>query len=686
MVTLSEVSLAFGDRVILDAVTFTLPKGRRFALYGANGSGKTTLMRVIVGELAPDSGGLHLDRDTRLAYLPQSGHSSALDSGRSLYEEAERAFERERRAADELARVEERLAAHGSESPEARRLLQRHQDLTDQLASSGYARRRERIERVLTGLGFARGDFGRSVGEFSQGWQMRIGLARVLCEQADILLLDEPTNYLDLEARTWLEQFLRETPAGVLVVSHDRYFLDTAAEAVAELYQGRLTLYPGTFSAYESRREAELAQTQEAYERQQQETARMEMFIRRFRYKASKARQVQSRIGQLERMRRIETPPVQKRIHFRFPDPPPGGRLALRLEELGKAYGPLRLFRGLDLDLSRGEKLALVGPNGAGKSTLMRILARQEPPTEGKVVYGSGLSQGYYSPDRIEELSGTQSVLELVEGWAPTHLIPQIRNLLGAFLFRDDEVFKPAGVLSGGEKSRLALLALLLHPVNCLFLDEPTNHLDLLSKDVLLDALVRYPGTLVFVSHDRYFIEQLATRVLELEGGRARVFPGDYAYYLWRKQRELEGEAPEAGPGVKPAQPVRPAQRVQPAQPMHPAQPAEPARTAADRQGAAGGARPAPEAPRSAQAARLQSKRLQSDLRRLAREEGLILAELEKLGRERSELESALADEEVYRDGARVKQLKAELDENNRRQEELTRRWEDVDREKQDLQ
>jgi ATP-binding cassette subfamily F protein 3 len=338
---------------------------------------------------------------------------------------------------------------------------------------------------------------------------------------------------------------------------------------------------------------------------------------------------------------------VQKRIHFRFPDPPHGGNLALRLEGLGKAYGDKRLFCGLDLELSRGEKLALVGPNGAGKSTLMRLLARQEAPSEGKVVHGAGLSLGYYSPDHPEELSGTQSVLERMESWAPTHLIPQLRGLLGAFLFRDDEVFKPVGVLSGGEKSRLALLSLLLHPVNCLFLDEPTNHLDLLSKDVLLDALVRYPGTLVFVSHDRYFIEKLATRVLELEGGRARVFPGDYPYYLWRKQKEAAGE--EVAPPEAPVVPK-----------------------------AAAGL-PAPVA--TASETRQQSKRLQGDLRRLAREEEEILTELERLAAARRELELALSAGEVYRDGARVKALVQELEDNARRQEELNTRWEAVERE-----
>jgi ATP-binding cassette subfamily F protein 3 len=653
MITLSGVSLSFGERIILDEVTFTLPRGRRFALYGANGSGKTTLMRVIVGDLPPDGGGVHRDRSTRVSYLPQSGHASALDLSATLYQEAEKAFQSGLGLSEELARVEGELAGHRDESPETRRLLERHQELADHLEQSGYARRRERIERVLAGLGFAREEHGRPVGEFSQGWRMRIGLARVLCEQADILLLDEPTNYLDLEARNWLEQFLRETPAGVLVVSHDRWFLDTTADTVAELYGGKLTLYPGSFSDYERRREAELAQSEAAYERQQEEVARMEVFIRRFRYKASKARQVQSRLGQLERLTRIQPPPVQKRIRFHFPDPPHGGNLALRLEGLGKAYGDKRLFRGLDLELSRGEKLALVGPNGAGKSTLMRLLARQEEPSEGAVVHGAGLSLGYYSPDHPEELSGTQSVLDRMESWAPTHLIPQLRSLLGAFLFRDDEVFKPVGVLSGGEQSRLALLSLLLHPSNCLFLDEPTNHLDLLSKDVLLDALVRYPGTLVFVSHDRYFIEKLATRVLELEGGRARVFPGDYAYYLWRKQKEAMGQ------GVLPAKAAAVPQEA-PVAPIGAELPA-PAATAAE--------------------TRLQSKQLQGELRRLAREEEGILTELERLAAARRELELALSDGEVYRDGARVKLLVQELEANAKRQEELNARWEAVERE-----
>ena len=659
-ITLSEVSLSFGERALLDRVTFTLARGAKIALYGANGSGKSTLMRVMAGQLKPDSGSVHLERDTRTAYLPQSGlrGDSGLDPDSSAYEEVEKAFASDRLLARERERIEAELAGVSGESNAARRLLERHQQLTERLEAGSYHRRRERIERVLSGLGFQREEFGRAVASFSQGWQMRIGLARLLCAEADLLLLDEPTNYLDLEARSWLEQYLRQTPAGVLVVSHDRRFLDAAVDKVAELYQGKLTVYPGSFSAYERRREQELAQIAEAYERQQEQIARMELFIRRFRYKASKARQVQSRIGQLQRLARIEVPPVQKTPHFSFPEPPHGGRRALKLEGLGKAYGDKVLFRGLDLELAAGEKLALVGPNGAGKSTLMRILARLEQPTEGAVLYGSGLSAGYYSPDHPEPLAGSESVIERVEAWAPTALVPSLRTLLGAFLFRGDDIFKPVGVLSGGEQSRLALLRLLLHPANCLLLDEPTNHLDLASKDVLLQALSRYPGTLVFVSHDRHFIEKLATRVLELDGGRARVFPGDYAYYLWRKQKEAEGELEAPGGGV-------PEGRAGPAEPAAP-------RAAGD-----GG-----QALASANLqARLQAKRLKADRRRLAREEEQILEELERLGRERAALEHSLASEQVYRDGAQVKRIKELLEDNSRRQEALHRRWEQVDEE-----
>jgi ATP-binding cassette subfamily F protein 3 len=644
---LSEVSLSFGARTVLQAVNFVLPRGRKVALSGANGSGKSTLMRILVGELPPDSGSVLRERETRVAYLPQAVGvtAGALAPEVTVYAEVETAFRAGEHMERELRALEEQLGHQQEDSPAVHGLLERHHELQDRLESSGYHRRRETIERVLQGLGFGRLQLREPVGGLSQGWQMRVALARVLCEAGDILLLDEPTNFLDLEARQWLESHLRDTRAGVLVVSHDRAFLDATVESVAELYQGRLTQYPGSFSAYEQRRLQELERVAQAYERQQEQIARMEAFIRRFRYNASKARLVQSRVGALERLARIEPPPVRKAMRFAFPDPPRGPDVCLVAEGLEKRYGEALALAGVSLELLRGEKVVLVGPNGAGKSTLMRILAGREQPTRGTLRYAEGLRYGYYSPEELDSLGEELSVLELVESWAPTELVPAARNLLGAFLFRDDEVYKRVAVLSGGERSRLALLRLLLQPSAALFLDEPTNHLDLQSKDVLLETLRRYRGTVVFVSHDRLFIEALATRVVELREGRARLFPGDYAYYLWRSETERTAEAAAA----------RPVPSVQAA------------------------------AVSASQLSRLEDKRQQRELRRLAREEEQILDSLEALHSQRQGLEQALSQEEVYRDGEQVRRLKGELEDNQRRQEALSGRWEELERERRRL-
>jgi ATP-binding cassette subfamily F protein 3 len=457
-----------------------------------------------------------------------------VDLATTLYAEVEKAFEPGRLLAEEQARVEEQLTGHRDESPEARRLLERHQDLAERLANSGYARRRERIERVLAGLGFAREEHGKPVGEFSQGWRMRIGLARVLCERADILLLDEPTNYLDLEARDWLEQYLRDTPAGVLVVSHDRYFLDTTADTVAELYGGRFTLYPGSFSAYERRREAELAQIEDAYERQQEETARMEVFIRRFRYKASKARQVQNRIGQLERLQRVQPPPVQKRIHFHFPDPPHGGNLALRLEGLGKAYGAKRLFRGLDLELSRGEKLVLVGPNGAGKSTLMLhlngILRGQgqvkvcglpiEEQNLGRVRAAVGLvfqdaDDQLFCPTVFDDVAFGP----LYMGLPPDEVRRRTAEAL-ATVAMSGYVKRVSHHLSVGEKKRIAIATVLSMQPEILVLDEPSAGLDPRSRRGLIRLLQELPQTMLIATHDLRLVAEVASRTLVMDAGQ----------------------------------------------------------------------------------------------------------------------------------------------------------------------
>ncbi len=654
-VILTEVDLSFGDRDILKSVNLSFPKGRKLALAGANGSGKSTLMRIVVGELAPDSGKVMREKGTSISYMPQSGSQSSplsLDARATVIEEVEKTFAAGALLVSQLRSLEQQLGEHKEQSAETNKLLERHHSIQERLESSGYHRREETIGRVLRGLGFRREEFEQRVGAFSQGWQMRIALARVLCQGADVLLLDEPTNFLDIEARTWLEGFIQDTDAGVLVVSHDRYFLDSTINEVAELYQGGLKIYPGSFSSYERRRIEELAQIAEAYEQQQSEIARMQLFIRRFRYKATKARQVQSRINNLERMQRIEPPPVHRTVHLRFPKPPHSGKLSLQIDELDKTYGSKTVFQGVSLTLSRGEKWALVGPNGAGKSTLMRIMAGREKPDRGTMRQGSGISIGYYCPEEVERLEDSRSVEELAESWAPTEIIPQVRSLLGAFLFRADEVFKPVSVLSGGEKSRLALLRLMLEPANMLFLDEPTNHLDLQSKDVLLDALRRFAGTVVFVSHDRRFIEALADHVVEIENEQARTFPGDYAYYLWRKQREEEEQAPEPGLPL-----------------------------------AAEGRRRESEGGLSAsQRVRLQDKAQKRDLRRLLREEEELLARLDELQEEHGRLEGLLAREEVYRDGQKVKRIKRDLEELTEAQNNLMRRWEQVDKSRRALE
>ena len=674
---LDEVSISFGARRVLDDVHFRIGRGDKVALAGANGSGKTTLMRILVGQLPPDSGQVARERDTRVSYLPQSG---VVHRGRTLLEEAEEAFGWARELVAEQARLEEELGRVTEQSEGARRLLERHHEVQERLADSGWHRRRERIEQVLTGLGFRRTDLEAPAETFSGGWQMRIALARVLLEEPDILLLDEPTNYLDLEARTWLEDFLVRFRGGVLVVSHDRYFLDATVKVVAELYLGGLGLYPGNYTQYETRRQQELAELGERWRRQQEEIERIEAFVRRFRYNASKATLVQSRIRQLERIEPIEVPPTLKRVHFSFPAAPRSGRQVLRLEGVSKSYavpareaasgpassGTIPVISGLDLELEAGDRLVLAGPNGAGKSTLMRILSGEEAPDSGRVVYGHNVSIGYYAQDHADRLEGSASVEETVTGWAPTHLVPQVRNLLGAFLFRGEEVEKPVAVLSGGEKSRLAVLRLLLRPANLLFLDEPTNHMDLASKDVLLEALQAFTGTLVFVSHDRHFIEGLAGKVLELEPGgqggaagalpsRVRLYLGDYPYYLWRKQQEAAAEEAAAG------------------------QADEAPKTGLPTPG--GPQRRAPSAAQAHEAV----KRLKSSLRRLEREEEAVMARIEGLQEEAAGLQEAMGREEVYTDGQEMRRIKQRLAENEREQEELHARWEELDRERREL-
>ena len=535
-VQFSKVSLAFGDRDILKNVSINLQSGTKAALTGANGEGKSTLIKVMAGLIPCDSGTRVVQKDARIGYLPQSGLTHA---GRTLLEEADTAFQFGYDMQAEIDRIGDELSLHPENAGD---LAERQASLIAALDESGWHRRRAQAEAVLSGLGFSREDFAKRTEAFSGGWQMRIALAKVLMQNPDILLLDEPTNYLDIEARTWLERFLQSFKGGFLLVSHDRYFLDVSVTEVYELFGGELKRYPGNFTHYEAVRKTELKTLIASYEQQQKEIRHLEEFIRRFGAKATKASQAQERQKQLDKIQRIEIPESMKKIRFTFPPAPHAGKVVLRINGVTKSYdGEHNVLDKLDVTIENGDRLVVAGHNGAGKSTLLRIIAGEDTSFSGELIFGSGVRTGYFSQDSSEEISGSESIIDYIESVAPLEMIPKVRDMLGAFLFRGDDVFKSLDVLSGGEKNRIALLKLLLEPVNFLVLDEPTNHLDMHSKDVLMQALKDFGGTVVFVSHDRGFIEGLSTRVLALEAGRYRIFPGDYAYYLERIEAEKNG-------------------------------------------------------------------------------------------------------------------------------------------------
>ena len=696
MVTLTEIAVAYGEQVVLDDISLTIDRGARIALCGANGSGKSTLMRVIAGQSSADSGRVIAKRGVSIAYLAQSGVDHG---GRTLYEELSLAFTRELAAEQELRRIEDQMA-DTADADELDRLLARYGELGEQVSPDGAADRAARLDRVSGGLGFSPGDMEQDSATFSSGWQMRIALAKLLLEASDLLLLDEPSNYLDLEARQWLEQYLRSYRGGYLLVAHDRMLMDRTCDQVAEIYRGKLRIFAGSFSRYLVRREAELEQMADAYERQQEEIARMEAFVRKFRANSSKARLVQSRVKLLDRMVPLQPPPVQSHIAFSFPPAPKGGRRALSGSGLCLSYGDHEVIRDLDLELDRGDRLALVGENGVGKSTLMRALAGAAPVSGGQVTLGTGVTVGYYAQDRAEQLTGSGSVLEYMEAVAPTDMVPRVRNLLGAFLFSGDEVFKPLSVLSGGERSRVALVHLLLEPANLLLLDEPTSHLDLSAISVLTQSLRSYAGTLLFASHDEYFIEQLATKVLEVSRDRVRLYHGGWDYYAW-KRSGAGGPAPgAAAPGGRAPRPESIAVSAPPAS----AAAAEVAELAAIGSGERGRGTPrqrgkAKRRSRAGQGPASQSASASAESRRanggrgrrvrhrrqdtaaaLQRRQQELLDELDRLQRDEQRLQAELSDPAVYTDGARVRELKRELAANSRAQQEATAAWDETER------
>jgi ATP-binding cassette, subfamily F, member 3 len=541
MIQLSGAGKRFGHKLLFENTDWLITPRDRVGLVGANGTGKSTLMKVLAGQDTLDYGSLIIAKGTTAGYLPQDGLSL---SGRTVFAECMAVFTELHAMERELETLTHRISELDHASAEYSDVADRYHSLEHEFRTrDGYSIEAE-VGRVLMGLGFRKEDWERQTEEFSGGWQMRLALAKLLLQKPNLLLLDEPTNHLDLEARNWLEEYLHDYPHALVLISHDRYFLDVVVNKIAEIWNKRFWFYTGNYDKFLTQKTQRNEQLQAAYKNQRDRIEQLEVFINRFRYQATKAKQVQSRIKELEKIDRIEVPPEEKTIHFSFPQPKPSGRIVAEVVGVAKSYpakpgsnaGEKEVFRDVEFMIEKGDRIALVGINGAGKSTLIKLLAGAEPPTRGEFKLGHNVEADYFAQDQYKELDADARMIDDLGAASPRSSQTELRSLLGCFLFSEDDVFKKIGVLSGGERGRYALLRLLLHPANFLLLDEPTNHLDLRAKDVLLEALMEYTGTVVFVSHDRYFIDKLATRVFEIGDGKVEVYPGNYEDYLWRKQ------------------------------------------------------------------------------------------------------------------------------------------------------
>ncbi|MGO9561352.1 MAG: ABC-F family ATP-binding cassette domain-containing protein [Candidatus Korobacteraceae bacterium] len=539
MIQLSSAGKRFGPKLLFDNLDWLITSDAHVGLVGANGTGKSTLLKVLGGLESLDYGSIVSAKNTTFGYLPQDGLQL---SGRTVFDECMSVFSNLRALEQEMEDLTHKIAELDHTSNEYAQVADRYQRiLTEFRVKDGYALDSQ-VGTVLDGLGFRKEDWTRYTEEFSGGWQMRIALGKLLLSKPNLLLLDEPTNHLDLETRNWLEQYLLQYPFAYVLISHDRYFLDVTVDRIAEIWNKQVQFYSGNYEKYLAQKQERRDSLVAAYKNQRDRIEQLEAFINRFRYQATKAKQVQSRIKELEKIERIEIPPDEKTIHFTFPQPKPSGRTVVESTDVAKSYGPKEVFRDVNFTIQRGDRIALVGVNGAGKSTLIKLLTGIEPLTEGSLKLGHNVEPDYFAQDQYKELDSSRRLLDDLSDVAPQKSITELRGVLGCFLFSEDDVFKPIGVLSGGERNRYALARMLLHPSNFLLLDEPTNHLDMRAKDVLLESLEKYNGTVVFVSHDRYFIDKLATRIFEIGNGRVEVFPGNYEDYLWRKQREDAGE------------------------------------------------------------------------------------------------------------------------------------------------